>query len=355
MVLPVMATWVFVQGSPRDSWPRRARFLLPHLAALGAYLVLRTVSLGGLAGDPNRGWGGGNDLPRRVAANLVAIPTYLGLLLFPRDLTIYHVLPEVTPARMVALAIAWGAVFASVGWIVRRGLRPRGSAWRGLSSGCCPSQTCSRYPPPRFSPSDTCTSRRSACGSWRRTRSARSGAGPPGGRCSRSGAPPSCSCSGRGRSFATATGATTCPWRVRRSRSSRGLPWPTTTSGWRCTRRETRPARSFTGRNRLASIASTGGPRSPSGSSPPIARISRAAEAHFRKASSMLVGPSEARLNLGKLMDLQGDAGAGPRRVGGRSPRRPGSRRRADPAWRARGLSGTPPGRGGAVPGGPEE
>jgi hypothetical protein len=70
----------------REQGPRRFVTLLPYLAAILVYFVMRTYALHGLVGVgiPTSG------LIGRVSRNITIVPQYLLLLLFPADLTIYH-------------------------------------------------------------------------------------------------------------------------------------------------------------------------------------------------------------------------------------------------------------------------
>jgi protein O-mannosyl-transferase len=132
MVFPVMATWILIEGGPWRERIRRARFLLPHVAFLGVYLVLRAISLGGVVGSVS---GGTSAAPLARALNsFIALPTYLGLILFPRSLTIYHVVPEATGAALAGFAVAWVAIVGVVIWLVRRHSPPTllGLAWLGF-------------------------------------------------------------------------------------------------------------------------------------------------------------------------------------------------------------------------------
>ena len=103
MVLPLLA----LVAIPERSSLRR---LSPHLIALAAYAVLRVVSVGG----PLPG-AGAPPLPERLAQDLTIFPAYLGLVVFPRDLTIFHRVPPFS-----FWSVAGWAAFAAGAWAIAR-------------------------------------------------------------------------------------------------------------------------------------------------------------------------------------------------------------------------------------------
>ncbi len=124
-VLPVLAAWSFLArradgatseeraraGRGRHALdPRRAAArLAPHAIAVALYVALRTISLGAAVGSV----GGGDGLLSRVAKNSFILPRYLGLVLFPRDLTIFHAVPrDLLSAGW--LLLAWTAIAAAI-------------------------------------------------------------------------------------------------------------------------------------------------------------------------------------------------------------------------------------------------
>jgi tetratricopeptide (TPR) repeat protein len=132
MVLPVMASWIVIEGGTWRDRLERARRLLPHLAFLGVYLGLRAVSLGGLVGSSPAT---SSTAPlARAGAIFMALPTYLGLIVFPRGLTIYHVVPETSGSVLAGFALAWIAIVGAVIWLLRRRSPPisLGLAWLGF-------------------------------------------------------------------------------------------------------------------------------------------------------------------------------------------------------------------------------
>ena len=125
--LPLMAAWPWLRGlPPRETAFRSARLLAPHAAALALYLVARAVALGGAAAPAVAGPG----LLERLAWNLVSIPAYLGLLVFPKELTVFHrALPS--PGDALAWIVpAWIALGVSFAALARR--RTRASSFGAL-------------------------------------------------------------------------------------------------------------------------------------------------------------------------------------------------------------------------------
>jgi hypothetical protein len=90
------------------------RFLSPYLLMTILYLAMRSYSLQGETGIgiPAEGFF------RRVALNYYLVPRYLGMLLFPVGLTIFHKVPRIglldppwcIPAWLFILATAWQTV-----------------------------------------------------------------------------------------------------------------------------------------------------------------------------------------------------------------------------------------------------
>jgi Flp pilus assembly protein TadD len=120
MVLPLLGAVLWLPGvrtRPPD-W-RRLRLLTPHAAACVVYAALRTVSIGGLvaSGEASGALAGG--VLHRLALNYYTVPKYLVLLLFPRDLTTYHVVPEAPlPTLLWPLAV-WVALGLGVVLLLR--------------------------------------------------------------------------------------------------------------------------------------------------------------------------------------------------------------------------------------------
>jgi Tfp pilus assembly protein PilF len=120
MVLPVALAWVLLPGlRSRPPGAKAFRLLLPLLLALATYLVLRTISLGALVGSGRAEGALAGGLLHRLALNLLAVPRYAWLLLFPRNLTTYHVIPEVTGVTVALAAAAWAGILALVAVVVR--------------------------------------------------------------------------------------------------------------------------------------------------------------------------------------------------------------------------------------------
>ena len=135
MVLPLLGAilWLPELRSEPPAW-RRLRLLAPHLLAIGAYLVLRTVSLGGLGGPAAATGALAGGWLHRLSLNYFAVPTYLVLLAFPRDLTIYHVLPEASPFTLLWAAAVWILLAAAVVALLRNrsAATTVGLLWFGL-------------------------------------------------------------------------------------------------------------------------------------------------------------------------------------------------------------------------------
>jgi len=122
MVLPLLAAWLALPGPAAtlgaEPWARRARLLVPHLAALAVYLALRTASLSGVPApvDPPP-----PALVERLAALGWIVPTYLGLLVWPAGLTVFHAAaPPTGPLGWSGAALGLSAVAAVVVLQVRR-------------------------------------------------------------------------------------------------------------------------------------------------------------------------------------------------------------------------------------------
>lgn len=117
MLLPVLGAWAVLRRG--DAPLRRALLgLVPHALATAVYGVLRTVSLGApVAGDAAVGGAG---LVERLSVNAYTIPRYLGLVLFPKDLATYRVLPDQSIWTLPWLVPAWIAIVAALWWLLRR-------------------------------------------------------------------------------------------------------------------------------------------------------------------------------------------------------------------------------------------
>ncbi len=79
----------------RLTWKGRALHLLPFLVVTGIYFAMRSYSLQGIVGTPVPAEG----LFSRLALNYRIIPQYMGLLLFPADLTLFH---KVQPGEILS-------------------------------------------------------------------------------------------------------------------------------------------------------------------------------------------------------------------------------------------------------------
>jgi len=125
LVTPVLPQTGFSRLPARE----KAALFVPFLSATVIYFFLRAYSLHGLiAAQPSE-----QGLIARLSQNLTLIPQYLGLLIFPRDLTIYHVVNPKTgffafPGVIIAI---WLAILTGVYLLVRSGNRAAlfGLAW----------------------------------------------------------------------------------------------------------------------------------------------------------------------------------------------------------------------------------
>jgi tetratricopeptide (TPR) repeat protein len=116
MVLALLGLWLFVPSLPgHDAGPRRWTLLLPHLAAVAAYFVLRSMALGA----PVAAEGVLPGLWTRLAQDYYVLPRYLLLALYPRALAPYHEVPA-HYATLPWLPFLWGAFAAAVALVVRR-------------------------------------------------------------------------------------------------------------------------------------------------------------------------------------------------------------------------------------------
>jgi protein O-mannosyl-transferase len=130
-LLPLAALWLLLPGLSGGVGLRRAaRWLAPHLLVSAVYAILRTISLGAPVGSGSVADG----ILGRLTKNWFSVPTYLGLVVFPRDLTIFHVDPKDVFA-IGWLPLAWVAIAAAL-WLL---LRHRSAAltlgllWLGLN------------------------------------------------------------------------------------------------------------------------------------------------------------------------------------------------------------------------------
>ena len=120
MVGPVLLAWLYRPGGPgRGEGARALRHLVPHAVALALHLALRWIAVGGGVGD-----GGGasllDGLGGRLAVTWLVVPRYLGLLLWPAGLTIFHRDPVVTPSALAWAALAWAALLGALALALRR-------------------------------------------------------------------------------------------------------------------------------------------------------------------------------------------------------------------------------------------
>jgi len=117
MTLPALLAWLWIveRQGPR-AWPRAWRAAMPHALAAVVYLALRAVSLGPAA---EAGAAAPGPLASRLGENVVTIPRLLGLVVFPRELTIFH-RPGPGGLSTGVLVAAWIAIAAAVALLASR-------------------------------------------------------------------------------------------------------------------------------------------------------------------------------------------------------------------------------------------
>lgn len=131
MLIAVIALYCLVplpgQEDEQRPWRERLPNLAPFLFATLMYFALRSYSLHGLMGTAVPAEG----LFRRLAMNYYIIPQYLGLLLFPSDLTIFHTVPKGGLLASPWFLPAWAALISAICLIVRSRNRAAlfGLAW----------------------------------------------------------------------------------------------------------------------------------------------------------------------------------------------------------------------------------
>ncbi len=99
------------QAELRQTWRARARRTLPFLAALAVYIALRANALSG----PLGAFASETPLATRLWNNVYILPEYARLLVFPRSLNAYYLVPAEWSAGWPGLLAAWiGLVGASI-------------------------------------------------------------------------------------------------------------------------------------------------------------------------------------------------------------------------------------------------
>lgn len=117
MALPFLLAWVLVPRAARRGRRTSLALLLPHAVALAAYLSLRHVSLAGAqAPAPDLLEG----LAARLSVNWWTLPRYLALVVFPRDLTVFHAVETADPLSPGWLPAAWLGFAAIAAWCAWR-------------------------------------------------------------------------------------------------------------------------------------------------------------------------------------------------------------------------------------------
>jgi len=90
IVVVLYTSYPLTGREERKTWRGRLLFLFPYLFLAMVYFAMRFFSLQGVVGTAIPAEG----LFHRLAQNYHIIPQYLGLLLFPADLTIFHNVPQ---------------------------------------------------------------------------------------------------------------------------------------------------------------------------------------------------------------------------------------------------------------------
>jgi protein O-mannosyl-transferase len=121
LAIVVLAAMAFVVPRRDENLPKlKISVLFPHMIFAGIYAVLRTLALGGAVGSSGIIPG----LLGRLAENLIVIPYYLWLVLFPSHLTIEHSVPALTIGSMLWVIPVWAALIAAIWLLLRTGSMP---------------------------------------------------------------------------------------------------------------------------------------------------------------------------------------------------------------------------------------
>ena len=121
LAIIVMAAMAFGLPGRRENMPKlKIAVLLPHFVFAGLYAVLRFLAVGGAVGSSGIIPG----LLDRLAGNVIVIPQYLGLVLFPSNLNIMHSLSAPAIGDMPWLIPVWGAIVIAVWLLLRSGSVP---------------------------------------------------------------------------------------------------------------------------------------------------------------------------------------------------------------------------------------
>jgi tetratricopeptide (TPR) repeat protein len=115
LVLAGYAVWPLLPAA--DGWRRRMLALVPHAGFLAAYLGLRWLALDGVVGAPMSPSG----IVEALRLNYHVVPRYLGLVLFPWRMDVFHAIPAGWVGDHPGLLLAWAAIAAAVaGLLVQR-------------------------------------------------------------------------------------------------------------------------------------------------------------------------------------------------------------------------------------------
>jgi hypothetical protein len=121
LAIVVMAAMAFALPGRRENMPKlKIAVLLPHLAFAGAYAILRVLAVGGAVGSTGIIPG----LLGRLASNLIVIPQYLRLVLFPSNLNIMHFVSAPTIGDIPWLIPVWAVIVIALWRLLRAGSVP---------------------------------------------------------------------------------------------------------------------------------------------------------------------------------------------------------------------------------------
>ncbi|MEI6208109.1 MAG: tetratricopeptide repeat protein [Desulfuromonadales bacterium] len=132
MLIAVIALYCLIplpeEKDEQRSWPVRLSPLAPFLFVTLVYFVMRSYSLQGIMGTTTPA---DENLVSRLAHNYYIIPQYIGLLLFPTDLTLFHNVPKGGLLTYPWYFATWLALLAIIALMVRSRNRTAlfGLAW----------------------------------------------------------------------------------------------------------------------------------------------------------------------------------------------------------------------------------
>jgi tetratricopeptide (TPR) repeat protein len=125
LVLAAYTAWPLLPAP--DGWRRRMLALAPHAGFLAAYLGLRWLALDGVVGAPMSPSG----IVEALRLNYHVVPRYLGLVLLPWRMDVFHAIPAGGVGEHPALLLAWAATSVVVAGLLLQRSPPSlaGLAW----------------------------------------------------------------------------------------------------------------------------------------------------------------------------------------------------------------------------------